>query len=121
MSLTVSSNAAKLPAHSDSHDDVNRFDTTVLVREVFLESGVAKSLRDLIELGNLPPRLERNQMRHRIFTDGLTFTGVKKLFWQVALLWLCCDGQVLAAPLRLSYSVAGPSVAGVWMAQDRHV
>jgi hypothetical protein len=43
-------------AHSDSHDDVNRFDTTVLVREAFLESGVAKSLGDLIELGNLPPQ-----------------------------------------------------------------
>src|SRR5262249_26450461 len=41
-----------------------------------------------------------------------------KLFWQVALLWLCCEGQVLATPLRLSYSVVGPSVAGVWVAQE---
>jgi len=43
---------------------------------------------------------------------------VKKLFWQVVLIWLRCGGQVLAAPLRLSYSVVGPSVAGVWMAQE---
>jgi len=57
-------------------------------------------------------------MRSGIFGGGLTLTGVKKLFWQVALLWLCCEGQVLAAPLRLSYSVVGPSVAGVWMAQE---
>jgi len=45
-------------------------------------------------------------------------TGVKKLFWQVVLVWLCCGGQVLAAPLRLSYSVVGPSVAGVRMAHE---
>src|SRR5262249_57563105 len=57
-------------------------------------------------------------MRHRIRRGGLTFTGVKKSFGQVALLFLCCEGQVLATPLRLSYSVVGPSVAGVWMAQE---
>src|SRR4030095_449831 len=57
-------------------------------------------------------------MRDRISRGGLMLTGVKKLFCQVALLWLCCGGQVLAAPLRLSYSVVGPSVAGVWMAQE---
>ena len=57
-------------------------------------------------------------MRQRIFRRGLMLAGVKKLFRQVALLWLCCEGQVLAAPLRLSYSVVGPSVAGVWMAQE---
>jgi NitT/TauT family transport system substrate-binding protein len=34
------------------------------------------------------------------------------------LLWLCCAGEVLAAPLRLSYSVVGPTVAGVWMAHE---
>jgi NitT/TauT family transport system substrate-binding protein len=57
-------------------------------------------------------------MRHRIFRGGLTLTGVKKLFWQGALIWICCGGKVWAAPLRLSYSVVGPSVAGVWMAQE---
>jgi NitT/TauT family transport system substrate-binding protein len=43
---------------------------------------------------------------------------MKKLLWRVALLWLCCAGEVLAAPLRLSYSVVGPTVAGVWMAHE---
>src|ERR1700754_3826983 len=62
--------------------------------------------------------LERNQMRIRFFGGGLTLTRLKKVSAQVALLWLCCGGQVLAAPLRLSYSVVGPSVAGVWMAQE---
>ena len=57
-------------------------------------------------------------MRQRIFRSGFILAGVKKLFWQVALFWLCCEGQILAAPLRLSYSVVGPSVAGVWMAQE---
>ena len=57
-------------------------------------------------------------MRSGIFGGGLTLTELKKLFGQVALLWLCCGGQVLTAPLRLSYSVVGPSVAGVWTAQE---
>jgi NitT/TauT family transport system substrate-binding protein len=57
-------------------------------------------------------------MRGRICRGSLTLSGVKKLFWQVALLWFCCEGPLLAAPLRLSYSVVGPSVAGVWMAQE---
>src|SRR4029077_529587 len=43
---------------------------------------------------------------------------MKKLLWRVALLWLCCAGEVLAATLRLSYSVVGPTVAGVWMAHE---
>jgi hypothetical protein len=37
---------------------------------------------------------------------------MKKLLWQVAMLWLCCAGEALAAPLRLSYSVVAPTVAG---------
>jgi ABC-type nitrate/sulfonate/bicarbonate transport system substrate-binding protein len=57
-------------------------------------------------------------MRTKILRDFLRFTGVKKLLWRVALLWLCCAGAVLAAPLRLSYSVVGPTVAGVWMAHE---
>lgn len=43
---------------------------------------------------------------------------MKRLLSQVTLLWLCCAGEVLAAPLRLSYSVVGPTVAGIWMAHD---
>lgn len=43
---------------------------------------------------------------------------MKKLLWRIALLWLCCGGEVLAAPLRLSYSVVGPTVAGIWMAHE---
>ncbi|HYT58341.1 MAG TPA: ABC transporter substrate-binding protein [Verrucomicrobiae bacterium] len=43
---------------------------------------------------------------------------MKKLLSRVVLLWLCCVGEVLAAPLRLSYSVVGPTVAGVWMAHE---
>jgi ABC-type nitrate/sulfonate/bicarbonate transport system substrate-binding protein len=42
---------------------------------------------------------------------------MKKLLLQVAL-WVCCAGEVSAAPLRLSYSVVGPTVAGVWMAHE---
>ncbi len=37
---------------------------------------------------------------------------MKRLLSQVTLLWLCCGGEVLAAPLRLSYLVVGPTVAG---------
>lgn len=43
---------------------------------------------------------------------------MKRLLSQVTLLWLCCAGEVWAAPLRLSYSVVGPTVAGIWMAHD---
>jgi NitT/TauT family transport system substrate-binding protein len=57
-------------------------------------------------------------MQTKILRGLLTFTGVKKLLWRVALLWLCCAGVVSAAPLRLSYSVVGPTVAGVWMAHE---
>ena len=42
---------------------------------------------------------------------------MKKLLLQVAL-WVCCAGEVSAAPLRLSYSVVGPTVAGIWMAHE---
>src|SRR3989442_686301 len=43
---------------------------------------------------------------------------MKKLHLLVVVLWLCCVGEVSAAPLRLSYSVVGPTVAGVWMAHE---
>ena len=43
---------------------------------------------------------------------------MKKLHSLVVVLWLCCVGEVSAAPLRLSYSVVGPTVAGVWMAHE---
>ena len=43
---------------------------------------------------------------------------MKKLLLQVVALWVCCAGEVSAAPLRLSYSVVGPTVAGVWMAHE---
>jgi NitT/TauT family transport system substrate-binding protein len=43
---------------------------------------------------------------------------MKKLLLQVVVFWLCCVGEALAAPLRLSYSVVGPTVAGVWMAHE---
>src|SRR6266545_7308902 len=46
---------------------------------------------------------------------------MKKLHSLIVVLWLCCTGEVLAAPLRLSYSVVGPSVAGVWMAHETGV
>lgn len=32
---------------------------------------------------------------------------MKKLHSLVVVLWLCCVGEVSAAPLRLSYSVVG--------------
>src|SRR5918999_5872512 len=41
-----------------------------------------------------------------------------KLLCLVSLLWLCTVGEISAAPLRLSYSVVGPTVAGIWMAHD---
>jgi len=43
---------------------------------------------------------------------------MKKLLSQVVVLWLYCLGEVSAAPLRLSYSVVGPTVAGIWMAHE---
>jgi len=43
---------------------------------------------------------------------------MKKLLLQVVALWLCCAGEVSATPLRLSYSVVGPTVAGIWMAHE---
>ena len=57
-------------------------------------------------------------MQNRAFGGSLKSTSVKKLLWRVALLWLCCAGAVSAAPLRLSYSVVGPTVAGVLMAHE---
>ena len=33
-------------------------------------------------------------------------------------LWLLGVGQSSAAPIRLSYSVVGPTVASVWMAHE---
>jgi NitT/TauT family transport system substrate-binding protein len=41
-----------------------------------------------------------------------------KLLCLVSLLWLCIVREISAAPLRLSYSVIGPTVAGIWMAHD---
>lgn len=41
-----------------------------------------------------------------------------KLLSLVSLLWLCTLGEISAAPLRLSYSVVGPTVAGIWMAHE---
>jgi NitT/TauT family transport system substrate-binding protein len=43
---------------------------------------------------------------------------MKKLLSIVSLLWLCLAGELSAAPLRLSYSVVGPTVAGIWMAHE---
>ena len=43
---------------------------------------------------------------------------MKKLLLQVVALWVCCASEVSAAPLRLSYSVVGPTVAGIWMAHE---
>ena len=57
-------------------------------------------------------------MRSRIFSGSLKSVRVNQLLWPVSLLCLCCVGEVSAIPLRLSYSVVGPSVAGVWMAQE---
>jgi ABC-type nitrate/sulfonate/bicarbonate transport system substrate-binding protein len=57
-------------------------------------------------------------MHNRVFRDLLKLTCMEKLLLRITILWFCCSGQVLAAPLRLSYSVVGPSVAGVWMAYE---
>jgi NitT/TauT family transport system substrate-binding protein len=57
-------------------------------------------------------------MQNRVFRGSLKLTGMKKLLLRVTMLWFCCVGDALAAPLRLSYSVVGPSVAGVWMAHE---
>jgi len=57
-------------------------------------------------------------MRSRIFSGSLKSVRVNQLLWPVSLLCLCCVGEVSAIPLRLSYSVVGPSVAGVWMGQE---
>jgi ABC-type nitrate/sulfonate/bicarbonate transport system substrate-binding protein len=57
-------------------------------------------------------------MQTKVLRGFLKLTGTKKLFWRVAMLCLCYAGEVLAAPLRLSYSVVGPTVAGVWMAHE---
>jgi NitT/TauT family transport system substrate-binding protein len=46
---------------------------------------------------------------------------MKKLLSFLILLWLCFVGEISAAPLRLSYSVVGPTVAGIWMAHDNGI
>lgn len=43
---------------------------------------------------------------------------MNKLLLQMAVLGLFVAGLAHGAPLRLSYSVVGPTVAGVWMAQE---
>src|SRR5262245_40689355 len=43
---------------------------------------------------------------------------MKKLLAQIVLFPVCFIGAAFAAPLRLSYSVVGPTVAGVWMAHE---
>jgi len=43
---------------------------------------------------------------------------MKKFAAFISVLWFSCAGIALAAPLRLSYSVVGPTVAGVWMAHE---
>ena len=57
-------------------------------------------------------------MQNRVFRGSLKLIGMNKLLLRFTMLWFCCVGEVLAAPLRLSYSVVGPSVAGVWMAHE---
>lgn len=54
----------------------------------------------------------------RVLSGFLESTGMKKFLWRIAMLWVCCVGEVFAAPLRLSYSVVGPTVAGIWMAYE---
>jgi NitT/TauT family transport system substrate-binding protein len=56
--------------------------------------------------------------KDRVLGGFLGSTGMKNLLWRIALLWLCSGSEVLAAPLRLSYSVVGPTVAGIWMAYE---
>ncbi len=48
---------------------------------------------------------------------NVTLTAMKKFWLPIALL-LLSQFNVSAAPLRLSYSVIGPTVAGVWMAHE---
>jgi NitT/TauT family transport system substrate-binding protein len=43
---------------------------------------------------------------------------MKTLLTQIVFLFVCLIGEALAAPLRLSYSVIGPTVAGIWMAHE---
>jgi len=43
---------------------------------------------------------------------------MKRLLPQIVFLFVCFIGEALAAPLRLSYSVIGPTVAGIWMAHE---
>lgn len=34
------------------------------------------------------------------------------------MIFLLCEGQAWAAPVRIAYSIIGPPVAAVWMAQE---
>jgi NitT/TauT family transport system substrate-binding protein len=43
---------------------------------------------------------------------------MKRLLLFTLVFWFSIKGQVLSAPIRLSYSVVGPTVAGVWMAHE---
>jgi NitT/TauT family transport system substrate-binding protein len=43
---------------------------------------------------------------------------MKTLLFLIGLLWVCFIAEASAAALRLSYSVVGPTVAGVWMAHE---
>jgi NitT/TauT family transport system substrate-binding protein len=43
---------------------------------------------------------------------------MKTLLYLIGLLWVCFIAEASAAPLRLSYSVVGPTVAGIWMAHE---
>ena len=43
---------------------------------------------------------------------------MKTFFAKLALLCVCFIGEAVAAPLRLSYSAVGPTVAGIWMAHE---
>jgi hypothetical protein len=52
-------------------------------------------------------------MQNRDFKGSLDLTRMKKLLLRVTMLCFCCVDDALAAPLRLSYSVVGPTVAGV--------
>jgi NitT/TauT family transport system substrate-binding protein len=48
-------------------------------------------------------------------------TAMKSLTALILLLWLCHAGELRAAPLRLSYSVVGPTVAGIWVAHENGI
>ena len=43
---------------------------------------------------------------------------MKEFILAFLVLWLSLAGRSLAAPLRLSYSIVGPPVAGVWMTYE---